>query len=118
MWGTDTSGNAVPVPAVPGKVADPRVENAHIDVTNSANPSLKNNLASIAGKWHVHPSGSITDANGTHFFVQSPSGRNGDLGNATFPINIVVGAGDKKVYFYNSNGVIGKPMKLKDFMGN
>jgi len=34
----------------------------------------------------------------------------------TFPINIVVGAGDKKVYFYNSSGVIGKPMKLKDFM--
>jgi hypothetical protein len=32
-------------------------------------------------------------------------------------INIVVRAGDKKVYFYNSNGVIGKPMKLKDFMG-
>ncbi|HTS11580.1 MAG TPA: hypothetical protein VMH00_05645 [Candidatus Limnocylindrales bacterium] len=47
-------------------------------------------------------------------FVQSPSPT--DLRKANFPINIVVGAGDKRVYFYNHQGVIGKPMKLKDFL--
>ena len=115
IWGTDTSGKAVPIPALPGQAADPRVEGGHIDETNSANPSLKNNLVSIQGKWHVHSSGSITDEKGIHSFTQGPSGM--DFGNATFPINIVVGAGNKKVYFYNSSGVIGKPMKLKDFLG-
>ena len=32
-------------------------------------------------------------------------------------INIVFGARDHKVYFYNNAGGIGKPMKLKDFLG-
>jgi hypothetical protein len=31
-------------------------------------------------------------------------------------INIVFGAGDRKVYFYDSSGNIGKPMKLSDFV--
>jgi len=31
-------------------------------------------------------------------------------------INIVFGARDHKLYFYNSVGDIGKPMKLKDFL--
>ena len=120
QWGTDTSGNAVPIPAHPGQVADPSNGEAHIDVTNAVNPGLKDNLASIDGKWHVHPSGttSSTEADGVHtsYFVQSPStGPGNDTSNATHPINIVVGAGNKKVYFYNSSGTIGS-MKLKDFM--
>jgi len=41
----------------------------------------------------------------------------GDKSNARFGINIVVGAGDRKVHFYNSSGLIGKAMNLKDFMG-
>ena len=50
----------------------------------------------------------------TSFFKQEPSG--GDIQNATLKINIVVGAGDKRVYFYNKSGLIGQPIKLKDFM--
>jgi hypothetical protein len=87
-----------------------------MDPAKSVDPSVKNNRQSLDGTYHVHPSGSITDANGrTTFFAQPPSGR--DIHEAGGGINIVVGAGDKKVYFYNSSGVIGKPMKLKDFMG-
>jgi hypothetical protein len=115
MWGTDTSGNAVPIPAAPGKVADPRKENATIDPTISANPSLKNNLVSIDGAWHVHPSGTITEGNKTFFFNQHPSNPQ-DTSRANFPINIVVGAGNKRVYFYNGSGEIGKGMTLKAFM--
>jgi RHS repeat-associated protein len=117
IWGTDTSGKAVPVPAVAGPVSDPRADTAaHIDVANSANPSLKENLASIGGKWHVHPSGSITEDNRKYSFTQPPS--KDDKTTGSFPINIVVGARNKRVYFYNSSGVIGKPMKLKDFLKN
>ena len=119
--GTDSAGNAVPVPAVPGPVGDPRTQKgdaAHIDPTNSADPSLKNTLATVDLQWHVHPSGSITKgdfySSSVSSFVQPPSP--GDLRNANFRINIVVGAADKQVYFYNHQGLIGKPMKLKDFM--
>jgi hypothetical protein len=87
-----------------------------MDTANAVDPSVKNNWQSLDGNYHVHPSGSITDGNGqTKFFVQGPSAK--DIKEATGGINIVVGAGDKKVYFYNSSGNIGKPMKLKDFMG-
>jgi hypothetical protein len=51
-----------------------------------------------------------------HYWAQPPSAADKA---AALPgqINIVFGAGDKKVYFYNRSGVIGKPMKLKDFLG-
>jgi hypothetical protein len=65
-------------------------------------------MKSIDGKWHVHPKGG-----GDVSFVQSPS--DADKQNATLRTNIVVGAENKKVYFYNTSGVIGE-MSLKDFM--
>jgi hypothetical protein len=115
IWITTTSGSTVPVPAVPGPANPGVVGGAHMDVTNSANPGLKDNIASVGGEWHVHPSGSITQDGKIISFAQPPSAK--DIHEAVGPISIVVGAGDKKVYFYNSSGVIGSPMKLKDFMG-
>jgi len=116
IWGTDAAGKAVAVPAVPGKAADPRAEkNASIDVYSSANPALKQSLASVGGEWHVHPSGSMLGLDGnTRFFDQGPS-KDTDIPRAAGPMNIVVGAGEKKVYFYDKSGVIGT-MKLKDFL--
>jgi len=62
---------------------------------------------------HVHPSGTTA----THAWVQPPS-KDADIPNAAQgKINIVFGARDKKVYFYNTSGVIGEPMKLKHFVG-
>ena len=116
QWGTTTSGTVSVAPAVPGPAHLAVVGGAHMDPAKSVDPNVKNNWQSLDGTYHVHPSGSIADANGTKsFFVQGPSGR--DIKQARGGINIVVGASDKKVYFYNSNGAIGKPMKLKDFMG-
>jgi len=62
--------------------------------------------------FHVHPSGRTL----THFFKQPPS-EDSDIPNAVdSKINIVFGAGDKQVYFYNTSGVIGMPISLKDFL--
>jgi hypothetical protein len=49
-----------------------------------------------------------------YLFVQPPSDR--DFKEARLGINIVIGASDKKVYFYNRSGQIGKPVKLKEFL--
>jgi hypothetical protein len=116
IWGRDASGKPIPVPAVPGKAVNPLLDSlAEIRVAVSEEPNAKNTLVSIDGQWHVHPSGSVAVDDKIHFFVQTPSP--GDRASAAFPINIVVGAGSKRVYFYNSDGAIGKPMKLKNFMG-
>ena len=89
-----------------------------MDPANAVNPSLKDNITGLGGTWHVHPSGTLTQEKGnirtTKSFNQPPSGR--DIKEAGTGINIVVGAGNKKVYFYNGSGLIGEPMKLKDFL--
>jgi hypothetical protein len=108
IWGTTTSNGTVVVPAKPGPYSGPNDKTAHIDPGNSANPSLKDNLQSVDGTWHVHPRGGSDKT-----FVQPPSGV--DKQNAVAPINIVVGAENKRVYFYNSTGVV-REMSLKDFM--
>jgi hypothetical protein len=108
IWGTTTSGNTVVVPAQPGPYSGPNDTTAHIDPGNSANPALKDNLQSVDGTWHVHPKGGADKG-----FVQPPSAQ--DKANAAASINIVVGAGNKRVYFYNSTGVT-REMSLKDFM--
>jgi hypothetical protein len=63
----------------------------------------------------VHPSGlreATSEAKGC-IFVQPPSAA--DISLAFFPINIVIGASDKTVYFYDAKGVTSK-MKWKDFL--
>ena len=115
-WGKDISGNVVVIPAVPGKFADPSVvSKASIDIFNVADPSLAAKLVSIDGGWHVHPSGSVTVGDKLSQFIQPPS--QADINNGNLPINIAVGARDSKVYFYNSSGQIGKPVKLNDLGG-
>src|ERR1019366_4147158 len=61
---------------------------------------------------HIHPKGG-----GDRSFVQGPSAADLKFAGQSSAINLVVGAADKKVYFFNGSGVIGSPMKLKDFMG-
>src|ERR1700686_1305444 len=75
-------------------------------------PNIAYSIVDPRVVFHVHPEG-ITAAG--HGWVQPPS--NVDKA-ATIPgqINAVLAAGEKKVYFYDESGVIGKPMKLKDFL--
>src|SRR5207248_10531843 len=99
IWGTTTSGNVVVSPANPGPYSKPGDENAHINPGNAKDPSLNYKMQSVDGTWHVHPKGGSDKA-----FVQPPS--DVDKRNAAAPINIVVGAQNKRVYFYNSSGVV------------
>jgi hypothetical protein len=73
-----------------------------------------------AGNWHVHPRGTALNMNGEMVgFEQSPSigpGMDTDRVKGLKGINIVVGAGDKTVYFYNSSQGITGQMSLNAFM--
>jgi hypothetical protein len=109
VWGTTTDNKTVVVPAKPGPAEKPGEKEVHIDPGNSKDPSLKDNLKSVDGAWHVHPKG-----HGDVQFVQPPSKADKDAALTT-GTNIVVGAADKKVYFYNNSGGVGE-MSLKDFM--
>src|ERR1700678_756758 len=62
--------------------------------------------------WHVHPGG--VGKHGAQF-VQEPSPGDERTAGMRGGINIVVGARDRTVYFYNSGGVIGT-IPLTDFM--
>ncbi len=109
--GTDASGNVVVSPSAPGPYAPPGT-NPHTGFT-PANPKTDENLVTVEVFAHIHPKGG---ADGS--FVQGPSQQDFDFAKLTGnAINLVVGAADKKVYFFNGSGQIGKPMKLKDFMG-
>jgi hypothetical protein len=70
-------------------------------------------LSTVDGFAHIHPKGGDDRS-----FVQGPSAADLKFAGHSSAINLVVGAADKKVYFFNGDGVIGKPMKLKEFMGN
>jgi hypothetical protein len=110
-WGTDASGNVVVSPSVPGAYAPPGT-NPNTNFT-PANPATDQNLSTVDGFAHIHPKGGDDRS-----FVQGPSAADLKFAGQSSAINLVVGAADKKVYFFNGDGVIGKPMKLKDFMGN
>jgi hypothetical protein len=59
------------------------------------------------------PAGSVEKGDMTYMFNQGPS--EVDIERATAPLNIVVGARDKQVYFYNNTGNLGQ-MSYGDFM--
>ena len=110
--GLDASGKWVISRDEPGPYANP-------DVTDHVSPSGKPADKSVAYSivsprvfFHVHPAG-VTAAGKR--WVQPPSSADK---TAAIPgqINIVLAAGEKKVYFYDSSGVIGKSIKLKDFL--
>jgi hypothetical protein len=112
MWGISTDGKLLIIPVIAGAAhlicsAEPTT----LDIGKAINPALQTNLASIQGEWHVHPSGISED--GRCDFVQQPSAT--DISVAYADTNIVIGARDKIVYFYNSKGVTSK-LKLKEFL--
>ncbi len=108
VWGTDIgTGNTIVSPAKPGPTAKPGDKEVHMEVGNAVNPSLNQQMIP-QGEWHVHPQG-----RGGRSFVQPPS--DVDKANAVFKVNIVVGAGNKRVYIYNGSGVV-REMSLKQFL--
>ena len=108
-WGKDASGNVLVSPSIPGLSCTQHV--CHSGFT-PADPSIDARLVTVEGFTHVHPQPSLD-----HNWVQTPS--KADLAFAadtpTGTINIVIAAGDKKIYFFNSKGVTSTE-KLKDFL--
>ena len=118
QWILTPDGKTFPLPAKAGP-ANPAIDGRpHMDPADAIDSSAKSGKFDLGGTWHVHPSGTRTEENGnkrvTHFFKQPPSET--DIKAAGSGINIVIGAGNKRVYFYDSSGVIGRPMKLKNFL--
>ena len=119
---TTTSGAIEVHPAVPGAAYSPGASSVDINLSNLVKPIDSNTTASVDIKWHIHPAGetvTTTKIKGgtrtdTFNFAQPPSDR--DKENAFHPINIVVGARDKTVYFYDQKGVTGT-IPLSEFMG-
>jgi hypothetical protein len=118
QWGTGLDGKVLVYPAVPGPAFKPGDKEATVDSGQAVDQEGKNNnLRTTDGKWHVHwrgdPSGRGPQLN------QPPSThKDGDLdrpADSFLPTNIVVGAANHRVYFYNANGVIAN-VSLSAFM--
>jgi RHS repeat-associated protein len=110
--GTNASGGWVVSRDKPGPYANPDTADHVSPSGKPANQEVANSIVDPRVVAHVHPSGTTA----THSWVQGPSGA-GRAAALPGQINIVFGARDHKVYFYNNAGDIGKPMKLKDFLG-
>jgi len=120
IWITTGDGSAVAQPAVHGEYAKPGHQ-AHLDIAMPAHPVAADRAVGLGGAWHIHPAGEIVNRRvlpvkreghkeitkvilTTTFFEQPPSSK--DMAGADFPINIVVGARSKMVYFYDRFGII------------
>ena len=110
-WGADASDALVVSRSKAGAYAPPGT-NPETSF-ESANPALDAKFVRIDGFAHVHPKGDQGRR-----FNQGPSTRDIEIARLTpTTINIVVGAENKRVYFYNGSGLIGASMKLTDFLG-
>jgi hypothetical protein len=110
--GLDASGKWVISRDKPGPYANPDTTDHVSPSGKAADPSVAYSIVDPRVAFHVHPGG--TTARGK-MWVQPPSDKDKA---AAIPgqINIVLAAGEKKVYFYERSGVIGRPVKLKDFL--
>jgi hypothetical protein len=129
MWVTTTNGEIVAEPTVSGEYAKPG-DPARLQINEPTNAVSSERIAAVDGMWHVHPGGEIvnrrvlparqegnkkiiTTITTTSYFTQPPSEE--DITEAEMPINIVVGARSRLVYFYNRSGIIGT-MPLEEFL--
>ena len=106
IWGLTTKGEYVVIPAKPGQKADVCKVGGIVGLAigDAQDPSLSAKLQTLLGEWHVHPRGSkMCDHNSLGIWAQPPSQM--DLDNADDDVNIVIGARDGIVYYYDKNGV-------------
>ena len=115
IWGTTVDDKLVVIPAKPG-LQHPVCSGGIVTLAigDAADPSLDTNLKTIDGEWHVHPRATKQhDKDHECLFIQPPSDI--DLANAMDPVNIVIGARDGIVYFYDTKGII-STIPLKEFL--
>ena len=98
LWG-NINGVETVAPAIPGPVSTTSATTVSMSTGDAANPAVSSSqMQSVDGQYHVHPSG----VSGGRGFNQPPSQQDYNLG--VFGTNIVVGARDRTVYFYNTTG--------------
>ena len=111
MWGPSDTGGLLVIPAKPGPYSKQGDKTATVDEGIPADPKmLEHSTGELGGKYHIHPKGG-----GDYGFVQPPF--DGDHKNASPGINIVVGAENRMVYFYDSSGTFAS-MGLSRFLGD
>jgi RHS repeat-associated protein len=112
--GKNGSGGWVDSPDKPGPYANPDVDKeAHISRV-PLDQKVANSIVEPKVFYHVHPGGVTPNGKGW----RQPPSKDSDIPNAVKgKINIVFAAREGKVYFYNTSGVIGKPMNLANFLG-
>jgi hypothetical protein len=111
MWGIDDQGGLMVLNSKPGRAVDMNTAAAvEIFLGDFSNPGLTKHVVTLTGAWHVHPSAvewRTSALSGLHVkvreFEQPPS--DVDIAEAVCNINIVVGARDGVVYFYDAKGV-------------
>lgn len=116
LWGENYDGTTGIAVAVPGQASTPE-NGAEINLFNFADPIAAGKIKTLQGTAHVHPAGEVsvdTSMGGTGTRIGGTVGKkfeqepvNNDLPFASrLPQlqHIVVGAGSKRVYFYNGNG--------------
>jgi RHS repeat-associated protein len=113
--GTNASGGVVISPAIPGAYSPSGVVSTNL---MPVDPSLNASMSTVTVSWHVHPNGRT--AAGDLAWNQPPSGQDqrvaaGEHQAVPGLIHIVVGAGNKTVYFYNGSSSV-QSMSLKNFM--
>lgn len=99
LWGTNSDGKLVVVRTLPGPTWKRGEKSVSVDYQQVANYQLLVSITTLLGKAHVHSAGDATQQ-----FVQEPSTPDKES-NFMLDTNIVVGAGNGRVYSYNSGGV-------------
>jgi RHS repeat-associated protein len=111
LAGYDVNRNLVISPEKPGPAKNPDVESDRAHTSGvPVDQEVRNLIATPTVSWHIHPKGETQ----THHFVQGPSPAD-HMGAIQNTINIVVGARDKTVYFYDSSNHV-THMRLDQFM--
>jgi hypothetical protein len=109
--GLDVSGKWLVWREKPGPYANPDVSNEVGAPRPPTDLNVDYPVKTPKVFFHVHPAGETA----THAWKQPPS--DVDKKQIFAPgIYIVFGAREKNVYFYDSSGVIGKPIGLRDFL--
>jgi hypothetical protein len=109
--GLDASGNWVVSRDQSGDYRNPDTAHSVSPSGKSANHDTAHSIIDPRVFFHVHPSGKTEK----HEWVQPPS-KVDEAAAIPGKIYLVLAAREKQVYFYDNQGIIGKPMRLKDFL--
>jgi hypothetical protein len=114
VGGETASGAWIDSFGKPGPYFNPAVDRVATMEEIPADQNLRDEIAHPEVFWHIHPAGVVRVGTLTYFWEQAPSDLD-RVSAAPGAINIVVGALDHTVYFYNRRGPV-LTLSLEDFL--